>query len=244
MIAPSLEQRLAARTRGITAPAMYQRWSDLLFLHWRWDAEDLRRRLPKGLHLDTHDGSAWLGVVPFFMDRIRPRFLPAVPWLSWFLELNVRTYVHDDQGRPGVWFFSLDCNQPLAVKLARTFFHLPYFDARMRAVRDRDGRIRYECRRRGEGVAETFDYHLQSEAQPAEAGSLEFFLVERYLLFANSPRGLRAGYVHHAPYPLCAANVGSYDTAPLVWNGFTGPGRAPDHVIGSRGVDVRIGRLE
>lgn len=243
-IIPSLDHRLAARARGIAAPAMYQRWSDLLFLHWRWDADDLQRRLPAGLHVDTHDGTAWLGVVPFFMGRIRPRFLPPVPWLSWFMELNVRTYVHDDRGIPGVWFFSLECNQPLAVRVARTFFHLPYFDARMKAQRRADGGIRYACRRHTANAAVEYDYHLSGDAKPAEPGSLEFFLVERYVLFANSPRGVRSGYVHHAPYPLSAVTMGSYSPEPLVWNGFTAPGGAPDHVIGSAGVEVRVGALE
>ena len=136
---PTLEQRLSAREGGVGSAVMYQRWSELLFLHWRWEVEDLQRRLPEGLHVDLHEGEAWLGVVPFFMDRVRPRFLPAVPWVSWFRELNVRTYVHDDEGRPGVWFFSLDCEQPVAVRLARWLFRLPYFDAAMKAER-REGR--------------------------------------------------------------------------------------------------------
>jgi uncharacterized protein YqjF (DUF2071 family) len=244
MILPTLDQRLAARARGMAAPAMYQRWSDLLFLHWRWDAEELRRRLPAGLHLDTHDGEAWLGVVPFFMGGVRPRYLPAVPWLSWFMELNVRTYVHDDRGVPGVWFFSLECNQPLAVRVARKFFHLPYFDARMKAVRRSCGTIRYECRRHTAETAGGFDYQIHSAGQAAEPGTLEFFLVERYVLFAKSPRGVRAGYVHHTPYPLSAVEMGSFSAEPLAWNGFTLPGRPPDHVAASRGVDVRVGRLE
>ena len=117
---------------------MRQCWSGLLFLHWPVDPAMIQSRLPDGLFVDTYDNKAWLGVVPFFMDRVRPVMLPPVPGLSWFLELNVRTYVHDAQGRPGVWFFSLDCNQPLAVEIARRFFHLPYEHAAMKAARRGD----------------------------------------------------------------------------------------------------------
>ncbi|NJM37932.1 MAG: DUF2071 domain-containing protein [Akkermansiaceae bacterium] len=150
MISPTLEQRLAPRNLGVTHPVMYQRWSDLLFLHWRWDCEDLQKRLPPGLFIDRYENEAWLGIVPFLMKRVRPRFLPALPWLSWFQELNVRTYVYDENGVPGVWFFSLDCNQSLAVYLAQTLFSLPYSNAEMSCRMDRDRRLHYECKRRGE----------------------------------------------------------------------------------------------
>ncbi len=240
---PTLEQRLAAREGGVGSAVMYQRWSELLFLHWRWDVGDLQRRLPAGLHVDTHEGEAWLGVVPFFMDRVRPRFLPAVPWLSWFRELNVRTYVHDDEGRPGVWFFSLDCEQPVAVRLARGLFRLPYFDAAMKAER-REGRVQYACRRRSEGETSGFEYELGEALPKAEPGSLAFWLVERYVLFAETRDGLRLGRVSHEPYPLTEVALGQWDALPLKWDGFVMPGRAPDHVAGSRGVDVRVGALE
>lgn len=222
---------------------MHQRWSDLLFLHWRWDPCDLRARLPPGLHLDTHEGTAWLGIVPFFMERIRPRFLPPLPWLSWFLELNVRTYVFDDSGMPGVWFFSLDCNQPVAVRAARTFFSLPYFDAAMRARRDAGG-VLYECRRSTAEQGSVFEYSLHELLPLPQPGSLEFWLVERYVLFASTGRGLYHGRVEHTPYPLARAAVARFDALPLSWDGFAMPGRPPDHIAASRGVSVRIGSLK
>lgn len=240
---PSLDQRLATRAHGVASPVMYQRWSQLLFLHWKWDADELQKRLPPGLFIDTFQGEAWLGIVPFFMERIRPRFLPCLPWISWFLELNVRTYVHDEKGTPGVWFFSLDCNQPLAVRIARAGFGLPYFDARMSARRMGEG-IQYDCQRRGQELRARFQYQLAGETHIAEPGSLEFFLAERYTLFANTPRGLRLGRVQHVPYPLAAATVREFDPAPIAWDGLELPRGAPDHVIGSPGVDVRIGALE
>lgn len=218
---------------------MHQRWAKLIFLHWRWDAAEIQRTLPSGLFVDTFQGDAWLAIVPFYMRGIRPRFCPPVPGISDFLELNVRTYVHDEQGRPGVWFYSLDCNQPLAVWTARTFFHLPYQHARMEATMA-DGWIDYTCHRRGEPSPSRCRYQLSDETHTAEPGTLEFFLAERYLLLANTSRGIRCGQVHHTPYPLAAAKLDAWDVKPLLQAGFSDPWRPPDHVIGSPGVDVRV----
>lgn len=218
---------------------MLQRWEKLAFLHWRWDAADIQHTLPPGLFVDTFQGDAWLAIVPFYMRGIRPRFCPPVPGISDFLELNVRTYVHDEQGRPGVWFYSLDCDQPLAVWTARTFFHLPYQHARMQAPMA-DGWIDYTCQRRGEPDRSRFRYQLSDGTRTAEPGTLEFFLAERYLLFSQSPRGTRCGQVHHVPYPLAEANLDAWDAKPLLQAGFKDPERPPDHVIGSPGVAVSV----
>lgn len=220
---------------------MRQRWADFLFLHWPVETSLLQKRLPNGLHVDTFRGQAWLGIVPFSMERIRPVGLPPLPWLSWFLELNVRTYVHDDEGNPGVWFFSLDCNQPLAVEIARRGFHLPYQHAAMRSVRD-GGRIRYQCRRRSITTdAATFEYEACSDPAPAVADSLEWFLLERYLLFScNRKNELFCGRVHHEPYRFSAGKCDSWSTAPLAWDGFAEPGEPPASIITAAPVDVRI----
>lgn len=236
---PTLEFRLAVRERPSRPHVMLQCWEKLVFLHWRWDAADIQRTLPPGLFVDTFQGDAWLAIVPFYMRGIRPRFCPPVPGISNFLELNVRTYVHDEQGRSGVWFYSLDCNQPLAVWTARTFFHLPYQHTRMQAPMA-DGWIDYTCHRRGEPVPSLFRYQLSDETCTAEPGTLEFFLAERYLLFSQSPRGIRCGQVHHVPYPLAETNLDAWDVKPLLQAGFSDPQRPPDHVIGSPGVDVRV----
>lgn len=218
---------------------MHQRWEQLLFLHWRWDVTEIQRRLPPGLFVDTFQSDAWLAIVPFYMRGIRPRFVPSVPGISNFLELNVRTYVHDERGRPGVWFYSLDCNQPLAVWTARTFFHLPYHHARMKAAA-KDGWIDYDCHRHGKTDGARFRYSVAAQSKTAEPGSLEFFLAERYLLFSQTSRGLRCGQVHHSPYPLAEAKVENWSFEPLLQAGFTNPGRPPDHIIGSPGVDVLV----
>jgi len=101
--------------------AGYQSWSDLTFLHWRIEPESIQKLLPPGLTVETFDHSAWVGIVPFSMEKVRPWWAPAVPGISWFLETNVRTYVRHTNGDTGVWFFSLDANSRLAVRVARTF---------------------------------------------------------------------------------------------------------------------------
>ena len=220
---------------------MRQRWAGLLFLHWPVDPALIAERLPAGLHVDTFEGQAWLGVVPFFMDRVRPVGLPPVPWLSWFMELNVRTYVHDDHGNAGVWFFSLDCNQPLAVEIARRAFHLPYEHAVMRSVRA-DDRIEYHSRRKAIGALDAeFAYETPVSTRPAKPDSLEWFLVERYLLFSADPAGrIFTGRVHHAPYQIAPATCERLATEPLRLNDFPVPIEAPASILTAAPVEVRI----
>jgi len=218
---------------------MRQRWEDLLFLHWDWDPAEVQRTLPAGLHVDVWDGRAYIGFVPFFMRGVRPVGLPAIPWVSNFLELNIRTYVRDERGRAGVWFYSLDCDQPIAVRVARTLFHLPYFDARMRARR-RGSSVDYECQRVGHSVSSTFHYEPTGPAAPASTGTLEGFLVERYRLFSAKGNTLLTGCVAHRPYAIAPASHSGSLTAPMTQAGFdTGP-RTPSHACFSAGVDVRI----
>lgn len=249
MSSPTTAQRLAERVRPEGAPVMRQRWAQLLFLHWKWDAAEIQRTLPAGLTVDLHEGCAWVGLVPFFMERVRPSGCPAVPGISDFLELNVRTYVHDAQGRPGVWFYSLDANQWLAVKVARMFFHLPYEHAKMSAsVATGTGDVDYRARRGGTEKESRFVYRTVNESggKKAAEASLEFFLVERYRLFARDARRgwLFSGKVHHAPYRIGAANVPTWDDTMLRLAGFECGGRAPDHVCSARPVEVEVWPLE
>ena len=244
---PDVSQRLEARVRPAGAVIMYQQWRDLLFLHWEYPAAAIQAMLPEGLFVDTFEGKAYLGVVPFYMRGIRPRFLPAVPGISDFIELNLRTYVYNRAGVPGVWFFSLDANQWLAVKVARRFFHLPYEHAKMESGRTAEGTIRYTSLRTGEranGTSCKFAYAPGAELPNPEPDTLEFFLVERYRLYSPAPDGLLRGAVFHEPYPLCGAELTAWDENLLTLNGFAPTGRPPDHVLISRGVDVRIFPLE
>lgn len=200
--------------------------------------------LPPGLFVDTHRGGAFVGIVPLFMQRVRAVWLPPLPWLSWFLELNVRTYVRDSSGRPGVWFYSLDCNQPLAVGIARRFFHLPYMHARMNAqIRGRT--VSFSCRRRDDASTPwRYTWTPGDGAASARAGSLEFFLIERYLLYVRDPAGrLLCGRVEHAPYRLNTPFVSEVSTAPARHAGFSLEG-PPVSMLAARSVDVSVFPLE
>ncbi len=249
MVAPTEQQREAPRERPRgRSPVMYQTWRDLLFLHWEIDPEAVQATLPPGLQVDTWNGRAYLGVVPFFMDDIRPRFVPPVPGISYFLEMNLRTYVFDELGVPGVWFYSLDANRRLAVWAARTFFHLPYWNALMSAARGDDGVIDYLCHRRGSPAESRsrFRYRGGDVLGTAARGTVEYFLVERYVLFAwDERRGtLQSGRVHHRAYPLQAADVSEHSARALSLAGFPDPGRPPDHAVFSPGVTVDIFAVE
>jgi hypothetical protein len=188
---------------------MAQCWHDLLFAHWPVDISALRKAIPSALAIDTYQGQAWLGVVPFRMSGVRLRGTPAVPWLSAFPELNVRTYVVAE-GKPGVWFFSLDAGNRIAVAIARKWFHLPYFRARM-ACRERDGWIQYRSMRSHRGApCGVFRgrYRAVGSIFLAERGSLEHFLTERYCLYAASGDGqILRGEIHHGPWPLQTAEA-------------------------------------
>ena len=240
---PTLEQRLAARHRPARSPVMFQRWQELLFLHWRFPHDVLQAVLPAGLTIDTFDGSAWLGVVPFFMRGVRPRWCPPVPGISNFLELNLRTYAFDETGRPGVWFLSLDANQKLAVWAARKFFGLPYRNARMQADWNRrTGHVRYSSQRFGVRPRFTcrYEYRPSGPATTAVPGTLEFFLIERYHLFGQTPSGLMTGQVHHAPYDISTVDLLHWDEHLIELADLPLPQRRPDHTCVSRGVSVEI----
>jgi uncharacterized protein YqjF (DUF2071 family) len=206
---------------------MAQSWHDLLFAHWPIDAAQLRKTLrphiPAALAIDTFNGQAWIGVVPFRMSGVRLRATPVLPVLSAFPELNVRTYVTHG-GKPGVWFFSLDAANAIAVSIARAWFHLPYFNARMRcedfstiaslakqAGVDREGWIDYESRRTHRNAPSA---NLRAKYRPtgkifhAQPGTLEHFLTERYCLYAADGQGrVKRGEIHHVPWPLQQAEA-------------------------------------
>jgi uncharacterized protein YqjF (DUF2071 family) len=186
---------------------MAQSWHDLLFAHWPVDAAMLRPHIPAQLEIDTFEGRAWLGVVPFRMTGVRLRWTPALPWISAFPELNVRTYV-TMEGKPGVWFFSLDAANALAVAAARFSFHLPYFRARMQC-KEVKGWIRYESRRTHSGAPAAeleARYRETGEFFEPQGGTLTHFLTERYCLYSAASAGQRIyrGEIHHPPWLLQA----------------------------------------
>ena len=191
---------------------MGQTWDDLLFVHYRVPTADLRELVPQGLEVEEHSGSGWLGVTPFAVTGLRARGTPAFPFVSSFLELNVRTYVRRDD-KPGIWFFSLDASSRVAVEAARRVYRLPYFHADI-ALQRRGGRIVYDCSRGG-GKAFSGSYRGEGESFQAEPGSLEHFLTERYCLYAEHEGELFRAEIHHRPWSLHHAEaVIDLDTMP------------------------------
>ena len=186
-----------------------QRWNDLLFAHWPVPAAKIAPLLPGGLTPDVFQGSAWLGVVPFWLDRIKVRGLPALPGLRNFPDLNVRTYVRDEYtGTPGMYFFSLDATNLLAVALAHTFFHLPYHWAEMRLDQRSEREFAFYSRRRFSRQEVIFKARYRGlgptrKLADVRSGTLEYFLMERSSLFTRNRAGqAERASLHHVPWPL------------------------------------------
>lgn len=207
---------------------MRQHWGKLLFMHWPIDAAVLRPLIPPQLSIDTFDDRAWIGVVPFTMWGIRASFLPPIPGTSAFHELNVRTYVHF-KGIPGVWFFSLDAASKLAVWGARTFYHLPYFNAEM-SLRQQANTIEYHSQRkddRGGPAALNAAWTIGEPLAQARPGSLEFFLTERYCLYSHHREQLYRSRIFHQPWPLRSATLDSYQSTMVEAIGIEDPQVGP-----------------
>jgi hypothetical protein len=265
-------------------PAFEMRWRDTLFASWPVDPDLVAPRLPAGLAVDTFDGDAYLSVVPFAIEDIRPEGLPARLGRS-TPELNLRTYVAGERrgdgntpdspaveprdtaetraepgsggtggsgsgGAAGVYFFSLDADDLLGVVGARLFNHLPYYYAEVDHDRLDDGRMRFVSRRRTPGArAARFDAtygpaDAGAEPEPAEPGTLEQFLVERYRYFAEgADGGLRCATIEHDPWRLrpAAWTVGANTLFRA--NGFAAPAGDPHLVLGAD-VDVRASAVE
>lgn len=240
--------RIAPTNRPTGPAAGYHTWTDLLFLHWRVPADLLRPHIPDGLELDTFDGDAWLGVVPFHIRGLRPRWFPPVPGLSEFHETNLRTYVHFEGRDPGVWFFSLDAACLPAVEVARWKWHLSYFYAAMDVVR-RDDRIWYRSHRRDRRSDARAEVEIEAAIggplldtpeSTATPGTLEHFLAERYILYAAAPDDrLFTGRVWHRPYRLrsvdlihCRETLSDVAGTPVT--------NEPEHAMFCDGVEVDV----
>jgi uncharacterized protein YqjF (DUF2071 family) len=188
--------------------AISMRWHDLLFMHWPLKPQVLRPLIPPELQFDTFDGQAWIGIVPFHMN-IRQRYAPPLPCLSSFAELNVRTYV-SHHGRRGVWFLSLDAANPLAVKMAQWWFHLPYHHARMSVALHGDEVTYRSERSHPRATPATFEARYRPTGKPflSTAGQLDHWLTERYTLFSADALGhVYRGDIHHAPWQLQTAEA-------------------------------------
>jgi uncharacterized protein YqjF (DUF2071 family) len=204
---------------------MTQIWHELLFAHWPIEPGVLLSLVPPILPLDTYEGQCWVGIVPFHMTYVRPRWVPPIPELSSFVELNVRTYV-TLHGIPGVYFFSLDASNPIAVTIARGMFHLPYFNAVMSSERV-DDTIHYYSRRthRDAHPAEfKATYRPIAPITYAQPGSLESWLTERYCLYTVvRDNSVLRGDIHHVPWPLQLAELEPIENTMAISHGINLP---------------------
>jgi uncharacterized protein YqjF (DUF2071 family) len=229
---------------------MRQKWRDLLFLHWAVAPEAIRALVPPQLELDLFEGMAYIGLVPFTMTGVRPVGLPPVWGLSTFHETNLRTYVRVSGRDPGVWFFNLEAANSVAVRLARALFHLPYHRARMFLEREQptnpestsEATIVYAGVRLWPGplpASYTIRATPSGHSRPAEPGTLEHFLIERYMLYVTRNNHLFQGRVFHTPYPIQSATLHSFDESLLAtWN----LDRPHSSILAhfSKGVDVEV----
>jgi len=229
----------------IGRPVMRQRWERLTFLHWPYDPAQVQRLLPAGLTADELDGAAWVGLMPFFM-HVATADGRRAPWASYFCETNVRTYVRDEQGRPGIWFCSLDAARLGAVAVARAAYGLPYYWSSMRLA-ERNGQVGYACRRMWpgpHGATSRVRVQIGDPLAAGELGEREHFLTARWQLLSADGRGRRRrARVWHQPWPLHRARALTVDDELIAAAGLPQPGGEP-LVHYSPGVDVRIGRPE
>jgi uncharacterized protein len=240
---PTLAQRLQSRNipdKGMVI--MHHKWRNLLFLHWKVNPATIQNSLPPGLYVDEFNGEAYLGIIPFKLYDISFKMLFNIVVDKEFNEVNVRTYVHDENGTPGVWFYSLDADSFKSVEGAR-LLDLPYMHARIKNKFTPPDEHEFNVIRKDspEEFKSTFKYKVEGESFIAESGTLEFFLVERYLLFKydSSKKNLSSIRVVHQPYPLKQVELLQYDNNLLSLNGFSIDSQ-PAHAIFSTGVDVDV----
>jgi uncharacterized protein len=232
--------RLSIRSRPSGQPVMHQTWGKLLFMHWPTKASLLRPLIPISLEIDTFEGAAWIAIVPFTMWDIRafPPYVPQIPGLNAMHELNVRTYVHLN-GTPGVWFLSLDCNNAAAVVGARTFFYLPYYNAKITLQREAST-ISYRLERTDEPLASfRAIWHIGLPVPTSAPDSLEFFLTERYCLFSAHRENIYRSRIHHPPWPLQTATLESHSSTMIKVLGLPEPTELPLlHYAEENSVDI------
>jgi uncharacterized protein YqjF (DUF2071 family) len=215
-----------------------QSWRDLLFVHFEVPVDVVRALVPAQLELDLWHGRAYVGLVPFAMRDIVPAGVPRALGLN-FLETNLRTYVHVGGRAPGVYFFSLDASSRIAVRVARLGFGLPYFDASMRCAREAE-EFRYESVRRGADAQLRAHSRVGRSIGNAVPGTVEHFLLERYLLYAIQGGRVRVGQVHHAPYPAHEADLIDFEETLTRAAGLVHRADRPAFVHASPGVDVEV----
>lgn len=231
--------RIAPTRRPDRKAAGTQRWRELLFLHWPVPVEAVRAQVPESFELDLWDGVAYVGAVPFAMEGVKPWWAPEAVAFA-FLETNLRAYV-TYKGEPGVYFFSLEAASWIAVQAARVGWGLPYFHATMTSEQRDDGLVHYKTTRRGDaGALLDVTYRLGEPLGPSEPGSLEHFLLERYLLFVDRGGVIDRGQVYHTPYPAQRAEVLSVREGLFAAAGLPPAQGPPPLVHYASGVDVEV----
>jgi len=214
-------------------------WKNLFFLHWRAEPARLRSFLPPGLQLDTYQDQAYLGLIALTMHKLRPSFGPALPWLSSFTQVNLRTYVRDAHGDRAVFFLRLETDQPLAAWLAQRWFGLPYHRASFKQHRASSGQAELPAARAGLIRLGRFAWEPRGNEFAAPSDSLEYFLTERYRLVVLRGR-LRTVAIHHRPFLLRQAEVLSWDSGPLVRTGLPVPVEPPASALAAGETQVGI----
>ncbi len=222
-----------------------QQWSELAYFHWRYEPDVVQRLLPEGVRVDTFDGSAWVGLIPFEMRDVQVGPTPPVPWLGSFIEINVRTYVIDELGRRAVWFFSLDVPRSAIVAVARTVFSLPYCWARAEHAVDGSAH-RYRMTRRwprGSSPHADMSFRVADLLPDDEVSDLDHFLCARWGLVTERRSRLLYGRVHHPRWPLHSVDGVSIDQDVIQAAGLPAP-TGPPHARYSPGVDVEVAWFE
>lgn len=232
------EVRLELRRQPKLSSFMRQTWRDLLFLSWEVDPDEIQKSLPEGLFVDTFQGKAYITLVPMFVEQHRLGL--SVPGFTDFLEVNVRTYVYDKEGIPGVWFYSLDFSSRLGCFIANRFFNLPYVFSELEGRREESIYLKGV---RHHKTHMEFTYKPEDETFLAEMGSLDFFIAERYTLYTAKGNKLDRGRIYHKPYPLSKVEATFKADDLFQINHLKNPGRKPDHIIFSKGVDVDFYRF-
>jgi uncharacterized protein YqjF (DUF2071 family) len=219
-----IAERVAATLEPDEPVLLHQNWHHLLFLHWEVPATELQSLIPPQLTVDTFEGNAYVGLIPFTMTGVRPVMTPPLPWVSSFHEINVRTYVHREGREPGVWFFSLDASSPIAVAAARAAYKLRYFHSQIEfnATKAAIPTIDFSSQRDDPQGAKPANCRaryqpMEGVVAAASPGTIEHFLIERYILYAtDSDHRLYRARVHHQPYPMQRAEILELEET-LIW---------------------------
>ena len=243
---PVLPEPVTRRPRELERPTVLrQRWDEIAYFHWPYPPEVVQRLLPSGVAVDTFDGAAWVGLIPFEMRDVRIASGPVVPYLGRFIEVNVRTYVVDSLGRRAVWFFSLDVPRSWIVAVARTVFALPYCWARAghQVVGDRHA---YRTQRRwprSGGPSSEMTFRVGGEIEDHERTALDDFLTARWALVTRRGDGLRYGPVQHPSWRLHRVGEVEIRDELIEAAGLPRPHGVP-HALYSPGTEVAVGWLE